>query len=300
METLHAFSRRRFLAASAGAAAVAAVSKSQAAAEPVSAWQIGIYTRPWAQHDYRIALDAMAEAGFNYAGLMTGKNGDKDRILTADTTEDEALAIGEEARKRGLKIASVYGAWSLGRSAEESVKSLRRLIDNVAAARGGSLLMGGVGKPEQQEPYYNAIKQCCDYAAEKGISITVKPHGGQNATGAQCRKCVEQVGHKNFGLTYDPGNIFFYSDGKLDPVEDAAAVDGLVRSMCVKDYLPPKRVDVTPGTGKVNFPAVLARLRKGGFNSGPLVIECLAPGDLKQTLAEAQKARQFVESLVKA
>ena len=44
----------------------------------------------------------------------------------------------------------------------------------------------------------------------------------------------------------------------------------------------------------------MARLKKGGFTSGPLVIECLAPGDLGFLLAEAKKARQFVEDLVRA
>ena len=52
------------------------------------------------------------------------------------------------------------------------------------------------------------------------------------------------------------------------------------------------------GTGRVNFPKVLDRLWRGGFKGGPLVIECLAPGELPQLLAEAKKARAFVESLV--
>jgi sugar phosphate isomerase/epimerase len=108
------------------------------------------------------------------------------------------------------------------------------------------------------------------------------------------------VGKKNFGVWYDPGNVCYYSDGKLDPAEDAAAVDGLVRGMSVKDYRRPKRVDVTPGTGEVNFPAVMARLKKGGFTAGPLVIECLSPGDLRTLSEEAKRARKFVEELVRA
>lgn len=37
-------------------------------------WQIGCYTRPWDQYDYRVALDAIAEAGYKYVGLMTAKS----------------------------------------------------------------------------------------------------------------------------------------------------------------------------------------------------------------------------------
>jgi sugar phosphate isomerase/epimerase len=134
----------------------------------------------------------------------------------------------------------------------------------------------------------------------------LKPHGGLNATGAQCRKAVELVGHKSFTLWYDPGNIYYYSDGTLDPVEDAPTVAGLVTGMCVKDFRmsseagkPSKDVALTPGTGRVDFPAVLAALKKGGFRGGPLVVECLTPGDLPSILAEAKKAREFVEGLVK-
>jgi hypothetical protein len=37
------------------------------------AYRIGCYTRPWAQYEYRVALDAIAEAGYKYVGLMTTK-----------------------------------------------------------------------------------------------------------------------------------------------------------------------------------------------------------------------------------
>ena len=74
---------------------------------------------------------------------------------------------------------------------------------------------------------------------------------------------MEKVGHRNFRVWYDPGNIFYYSDGKLDPVDDASTVNGLVSGMCVKDYRHPKNVLVTPGTGQVDFPRVLEKLWQG-------------------------------------
>ena len=68
--------------------------------------------------------------------------------------------------------------------------------------------------------------------------------------------------------------------------------------MCVKDYLPPKEVMLTPGTGQVDFKGVLARLIQGGFTSGALVVECLTRGELDQMLEEAKKARAFLEELI--
>jgi len=291
--------RREFLGRT-GAAALAlaplAASRSAAAA---TGWQIGCYTRPWDKHDYRVALDAIAEAGFKHVGLMTTKSESR-LVISVKTTQEEAQQVGAECKKRGLEIPSVYGGGiPVNESLEAGIAGLRALIDRCAAAGATNLMMGGVGDEKLFGPYYKAIAECCDYAAEKGMGMSVKPHGGLNATGPQCRKLItETVGHKNFRLWYDPGNIFYYSDGALDPVDDAAAVDGLVVGMSVKDYLPPKNVALTPGTGQVDFPKVMARLKAGGFTAGPLIIECLAPGGLEETLAEAKKARRFVEALV--
>jgi sugar phosphate isomerase/epimerase len=159
--------------------------------------------------------------------------------------------------------------------------------------------MGGTGNLKQYDDYYKAIAESCDYAAEKNVSLVIKPHGGFNANGEQCKKTVDKVGKKNFRLWYDPGNIFFYSGGKLDPIDDAKSVAGIVTGMCVKDFKPPLNVDVTPGDGMVKFDRVMAELKKGGFNSGPLVVETLGPiEDPKQKIAEAKKTREFVERMV--
>ncbi len=294
-------SRRQFmghtLAVGAGTLALGGLA-AQGAPEQGKQWQIGCYTRPWADQDYRVALDAIVEAGFRHVGLMTAK-GPGNLVLSAATTPEQAVTIAEEVKKRKLTVLSVYGGGiAVNKSLQAGIDDLRRLIDNCAACGTRSLLMGGTGDPKLYDAYYKAIAECCDYAAAKGMEIVVKPHGGLNATGPQCRQTVELVGHKNFRIWYDPGNIFYYSDGTLDPVCDAPSVDGLVTGVCVKDYRHPKDVAVTPGTGRVDFPRVLERLRDGGFGPGPLVIECVAAGDAKQSIAQARNAREFLEQLV--
>ena len=65
-------------------------------------WQIGCYTRVFDQFDCPVALDAMAEAGFKYVGLMTTKI--KQWVMIKTTTPvEEVQAMHKEARKRGLK-----------------------------------------------------------------------------------------------------------------------------------------------------------------------------------------------------
>ena len=296
-------SRREFIARTAAlAGAGLAASALAPGAEKTPArerWQIGCYTRPWDQWDYRTALDAIAKAGYRHVGLMTTKSKTRLVISTA-TTIDEARQVGAECAKRGLKIPSVYGGGiPVAKSLKAGIDGLKKLIDNCAAAGAANLMMGGVGNKALNDLYYKAVAECCPYAAAKRVGISVKPHGGLNATGPQCRKLIETVGHTNFRLWYDPGNILYYSGAKRSPVDDAATVDGLVVGMCVKDYRHPKNVMVTPGTGQVDFAKVLARLEAGGFRSGPLIVETLARGDQAATLAEAIKARGFIEKLTR-
>ncbi len=314
MTTPRRETRRRFLARSAalgaaGLLAPHAVPRPTEAAPPKDGFRVGIYTRPWDQHDYRVALDAIAEAGFEHVGLMTTSTEGRRLVIQADTPLEDCERIGREVKSRGMSIPSIYGGRiGVAESLEAGIADVKRLVDNCAAAGARSLLMGGTNE-RLFDVYYKAVAESCDYAAEQNVPITVKPHGGLNATGPQCRKCVERVGHPNFSIWYDPGNIFFYSNGEFDPVDDAATVDGLVKvGMCIKDFRfrevngqRKRDVWVTPGTGMVDFPAVLARLKQGGFTGGDLVIECVTrpdPADLKAILAQAKKAREFVEGLV--
>jgi sugar phosphate isomerase/epimerase len=303
MNAANQLNRRSFLAATAkltAAGLVASRMESLIAADAATArepaWQLGCYTRVFDQFDYPVALDAIAEAGFKYVGLLTTNT--KQWIMIKTTTPvEEVQAMHKEAAKRGLKVLSVYGDFSVADSLEAGIRGLKQLIDDTVICQCSNLMLGGTSDEKLYQTYYKTIAECCDYAATKGVGLSIKPHGGQNATGSQCRKAIELVGKKNFGLWYDPGNIFYYSDGKLDPVEDAATVDGLVVGMSVKDYLPPKEVLVNIGSGKVDFPAVLARLKKGGFTHGPLIVECLARGPLESVKAAATKSRQFLEQL---
>jgi sugar phosphate isomerase/epimerase len=304
MSTTNQLSRRSFLAQTArlGVAGLTAssvrslLSADAGGVKPKTSWQIGCYTRVFDQFEYPVGLDAIAEAGFKYVGLMTTKT--KGWVMIKTTTPvEEVRAMHKEAQKRGLKVLSVYGDFSVSDSLDAGIRGLKQLVDDAAICECPNLMLGGTSDEKLCQLYYKTIAQCCDYAAAKGVGLSIKPHGGQNATGPQCRKAIELVGKKNFGLWYDPGNVFYYSDGKLDPVEDAATVDGLVVGMSVKDFLPPKEVLVNIGEGKVSFRKVFDRLTQGGFTHGPLIVECLARGRLDSVKAEAKKARQFLENL---
>jgi len=302
MKSMHRtpLTRRSFLKRTA-AAALAAGAAPRAFAEAAAkkdGYAIGCFTRPWDNLPYQGALDAIAEAGFKGVGLMTQSVLPR-LVICSRTTEEAAIEAGEACRERDLELLSVYGD-DLGQytTLEDCEAGLRRILENCAAAGSPQVILGGTNEAAKHPVYYGAIRNCCDLAVELGVHMTLKPHGGTNTTGPDCRARVEEVDHPGFGFWYDPGNIYFYTDGELDPVDDAATVDGLVSGMCVKDFIPPKNVNVTPGDGKVDFPALMKVLKAGGFTGGSLVVECLTMGTMEERLVEAKRARTFLEELV--
>lgn len=275
--------------------------RSVAAAAPLDipyfqdrGWLVGFWTRPWAQHDYRVGFDAMAQLGCKYVAL-SGAKSPTGRVIAVKTSIEEAAQVGREARQRGLAITNVYGG---GTPLEKGPESLRKMIENCAAAGAWSVLLSNAGSEKTYEACCRTIAACADYAAEKKIAIVLKPHGGTTGTGPQLRDAFHRVNHKAFTIMYDSGNVLYYSDGKVDPVADCQALKGIVTGLSVKDYRHPKDVGLTPGDGQIDFSALMKNLRAAGFTHGPLMIETLKSGDLGQTLAEAKKAKAFVERLV--
>lgn len=258
-----------------------------------SRWQIGAYTRVWGRVNYRVALDGMAEAGYKFAGLSTHEDG---RVVDRDTPPEVAVTVGEEIRKRGLELNTLSGgSHDVSKSLEEGIAGLKRLIDNSVYCGSPTIQINAINNPELEGPFYKAIAECCDYAAEKGVMITLKPHGN---VGVHCMEQIKKVSHHNFKLWYDPGNVYHATHGETDPVNDAAGLNGYVVGMAVKDFRLPRNVDVTPGTGMVDFPKLLDILRQDGFTRGPLVVECVDPGDLAFLTSEARKAREFLEKII--
>ncbi len=295
-------SRRTFLQHAAGAGAFAILGSRAfavaAVSQPADRWRIGCSTRPWDKYDYPVALEAIAQAGYRYVGLMTAHT-PSGRVIHPRSTSLEIAKVRDQLDRNQLRVITVYGGEiPVADSPRAGIDALRHLIKHASAVGSQSLMLGGIAKTDLYDAYYRTVAECCDFAADRHVMLVLKPHGGLNADGPQCRKAIEKVNHRNFRLWYDAGNIYYYSDGKVDPAADAPSVAGLVTGWCIKDYKHPQNVFVNPGDGQVDFPAVLAQLKKGGFTQGPLMVETIAPGHLTEIQENARKARLFVEHLV--
>jgi sugar phosphate isomerase/epimerase len=176
----------------------------------------------------------------------------------------------------------------------ESIADVRKQIENAARLELKFLLTFGVDQSAHYENFYRLMSDAAAQAEKRGVQIVMKPHGGVSAASDQILRCLEKVGHQNFKIWYDAGNIVYYT-GK-DPVAEVDPIARHLTGFCAKDCPGPKgEVMSSFGAGKVDFKAIFGKLKSAGFN-GPIMVEGVKVGaTAEETTANARANREFLE-----
>jgi len=282
--------RRQFLRASAVAAATLPGTIRSALAATGVSWPVGCFNRPWTKWTYDDALDGLQAAGYALTGLLTPHKGED---FSSAATPEYLASLKKRLAARGLSANMAAIRFKPAAPLDDNIRDLRKQIENAARLELKFMLTFGVDKPEHYENFYRLMADAAAQAAKRGIQIAVKPHGGGSGAAEEITRCLEKVGHANFKVWYDAGNIIYYT-GK-DPVAELASVAKHVTGFCAKDCAAPKAEVMTQfGTGKVDFVAVFRLLKAAGFN-GPVMVEGVKVGETAQeTTANARANREFL------
>ena len=179
------------------------------AAPAASSWTIGCMNRPWTKWTFGETLAAVKAAGYSTIGLLT-------RTKTEPFIAAEATPEYLEGLKRQLAGSGLAANMGALRSRydvplEETLKSLRKEIDNAAFLGLRYVLTFGVDDPLQLDRYFQAMARAAAYAAEKKVELVMKPHGGSSGASEEIQLAIQRVGHPNFRIWYDAGNIVYYT-----------------------------------------------------------------------------------------
>jgi sugar phosphate isomerase/epimerase len=289
--------RREFLADGAtvlsGAALLGNALPRRAAA--AVRWPIGCFNRPFTKWPFDVTLKSVKSAGYTLTGLLTRTKGDP--FIAAEATPEYLDGL-----KRALAASGLTAVMAALRSRhdvplEQTVAGLRKEIDNAAFLGLKSVMTFGIDDPAQYEQYFQSMAAAAAYGAEKGVQVVMKPHGGSSGASGEIVAAMKKVGHPNFRIWYDAGNIIHYT-GK-DPVEELKPIVQYVTGFCAKDCAEPKgEVMIQFGAGKVDFAGVFRVLKGAGFD-GPIMVECCAVGETPEaTAANARANREFLEKVL--
>ena len=126
-----------------------------------------------------------------------------------------------------------------------------------------------------------------DLCAEFGQRLSLET--GREPVAALIR-LIEAADRDNVGVSFDPANLFVYASD--EPVNAVPKLRGLIDFVHIKDAVRPQSPglslgrQVAIGTGDVDVPRVVSKLRASGY-AGPLLIETNLGGSNLQTLRAA-------------
>ncbi len=159
----------------------------------------------------------------------------------------------------------------------------------------------GFIREDPNDPLYkeavDAIREVAQYCRSNGQSFRCET--GQE-TPVTLVRCIKDVGLDNVGVNFDVANLILY--GKANPVDAVDILAPYVQGVHAKDGLYPTDTrklgeEVPIGKGKVNFPALIPRLKAAGYR-GPLTIEREISGPKQAD--DIRAAKTYLEKLIAA
>ncbi|MFB3890678.1 MAG: sugar phosphate isomerase/epimerase family protein [Phycisphaerae bacterium] len=140
----------------------------------------------------------------------------------------------------------------------------------------------------------DALRELATLCRELGIEFWFET--GQE-TPVNLLRTIELIGTGNVGINLDPANLILY--GKANPIDALDVFGRYVRGVHAKDGLYPTDgrhlgKETPLGQGKVNFPALVPKLKSLGF-SGALTIEREIGGE--QQIRDIKSAIELLRPL---
>ena len=252
--------------------------------------QPGCMNRAWSEFTLEQALAGIAAAGFSSTSLCSQQGVDP---IRPDNSEAELDRIQQALDETGLTLDLIIGGPDIRYADEEIIPAVQKLSGNLAKVGGKHLVACGINEPTLYDKYYRLLEESCEVAADHGIGVLLKPHGGISASADELLLSLDRVRKPNFGICYDPGNILYYTGRR--PEEDLPKIAAHIDALCLKDERGGMQgeVMITLGTGDVDFDVIFEILREADFN-GPTCVECLGGSTLEEINAEARRTTQFL------
>jgi len=263
-------------------------------------FQLAGMTLPWSAFPLDRALMGVRIAGFRY--VAWGVSHERQPLLDVQASPAEAASLAALCRgSYGLEPVMMFATVQL--EAANAAEAHAKRIAQAAAAKIPFLLTFGKTERGAEEIFVRNLKSAAARAADAGIMIVIKQHGGNTATGRDCARIVAEVASPAVRICYDAGNVLDYEN--QDPIADIAACWKDVRAFTIKDHRnTPKDEDCGPGFGEIDHYKLLAPVMQTGLTM-PLAFENIfEPLVPRPTAADAvdvlaRRSREYVESVLR-
>lgn len=271
--------------------------------------KLGVCIRHHQKMDIEVEFQKAVDLGFEKIQLVSWQPD----LWTAD----EAKRLTEKSKLHGLEITELWVGWRGPASwnfydGHETLGLLPAAyryvrMEDLKAGADFAKWMGiekiithaGFIPENPHDPNYAAMVSSLRVVAKhlqtNGQALLLET--GQE-TPVTLLRTIQDVGTENLLVNLDPANLIMY--GKANPVDAIDTLGPYISSVHAKDGLYPTDghklgPEVKLGSGKVNFPALLAALKEAGFD-GVLTIEREISGE--QQIADIQSGKALLEGIL--
>ncbi|HET8549773.1 MAG TPA: TIM barrel protein [Bryobacteraceae bacterium] len=293
--------RRRDALKLAGAAAAPLRGLGQS--DKPTRFQLACMTLPYAAFPLERALHGIASAGYRFVAWGTTHQnapGRKDPIVAADAAPGQAKRLADRCRALGLEPVMMFSQIYV--AAPEAVKVHARRIEQAAAAGIPFLLTFGHVQAGQYDAWIRNLKELGPIARSSNVTVVIKQHGGNTATGRDCARIVADVADPGVKICYDAGNVLDYNND--DPIADIQTCWPEIRAFAIKDHRnTPKDEDCGPGFGEIDHYKLLRPVMRTGLTM-PLAFENIfepllpRPTNPDRVDVLARRSREYIESVI--
>jgi sugar phosphate isomerase/epimerase len=248
--------------------------------------RLGYQTNSLQNHRLHDALHLLAANGYEAVAITP----DTCHLDPEHTTERDLDQVAATLRELGLQPVMETGArFLLDRTTKHEPTLMTRdpasrarrfaYYQRVAAmgARLGAEVMSfwaGVDRspgPDSRAWMLDGIRRTCDFVRAEGLVPSLEPEPGMAIeTVAQWQGMRQELGRDAPELTLDIGHLYAVWEGEPCPV--IAAMAPFLRQVHLEDMRRGQHEHLLPGTGDVDFRAVLTALRDSGYG-GPVCFE---------------------------
>ncbi len=274
------------------------------AQRPSTQFQLACMTLPYAAFPMERALAGIQRAGYSYVAWGVNHreaDGQARPAMALDAPPSAAAELARRCRDHGLQSVMMFSTVFL--EEPDAAAAHAKRIAQAAAAGIPFLLTFGRTSPGQYERVIECLKTVGPVARKEGVTVVIKQHGGNTATGAQCARIIREVGDEGVRMCYDAGNVLDYESH--DPIADIATCVDDIRAFAIKDHRDwPKDEDCGPGFGEIDHYRLLQHVMHTGLTMPlacenifePLVRRPTAPEGVD---ALARRAREYVDSVIR-
>jgi sugar phosphate isomerase/epimerase len=277
-------------------------SKARAQNDPTR-FQLACMTLPYSAFSFERALTGIKNAGYSHVAWGVNHRqgaGAVKPVIAVDAPPAEAARLASHCRNVGLEPVMMFSTVNFEDATAPDAH--RRRIDQAQAAKIPFLLTFGKTTAGEYDSVIRNLKGVAGHAKAAGVTVVIKQHGGNTATGKDCSRIIADVAEDSVKMCYDAGNVLDYENH--DPIPDIQACWRDVRAFAIKDHRNyPKDEDCAPGFGEIDHYKLLMPVMRTGLTM-PLAFENIfepltpRPDNPEGVDRLAKRAREYLESVL--